>query len=102
MFRIAWHYLKMAGLEKEAKVGYDIAKISKGISKLLKQFGSEEKVIEAITKAGDYFNSQGLSWTPEAVWRDYELIDKWIDNSKSDEVKEIDKVNKFKQKHGLE
>jgi hypothetical protein len=37
--------------------------------------------------AGAYFNSKGLAWTPEAVWRNWELITKWKQNDEDKKPK---------------
>ena len=77
MFILARCYLDAAGIEIPAGQSYDAAKIARGLSKLLHQFKDPDRVMEVIREAGDYFNSKGLSWTPEAVWRDWEMIQSW-------------------------
>ena len=77
MFFLAGCYLDTAGITLVTGETYDAGKISKSLSKLLKQFKSPDRVMEVIREAGEYFNAKGLEWTPEAVWRDWELIQKW-------------------------
>lgn len=77
MFILARCYLDTAGIIIEPGDSYDIAKIARGLSKLLHQFKDPDRVMAVIREAGEYFNSKGLSWTPEAVWRDWEMIRAW-------------------------
>lgn len=77
MFLLTKCYLEAAGIELVLGETYDAGKISKSLSKLLHQFKDPDRVMQVIREAGEYFNSKGLSWTPEAVWRDWEMIQKW-------------------------
>lgn len=78
MHRLAYHYLKVAGIELAEGETYDANKIARGLSKIYHQCNKDEDKAKAmITEAGEYFNSKELSWTPEAVWRDIELIRGW-------------------------
>ncbi len=88
MFLLARCYLDAAGIIIEPGENYDANKIARSLSKLLKQFKDPDRVMEVIREAGAYFESKNLSWTPEAVWRDWELIQSWkekdrkkVDNS---------------------
>lgn len=84
MSRLAYHYLDVAGIELEEGEVYDANKISRGLSAVYKQAGNdEEKAKDMITVAGEFFNSKNLSWTPIAVWRDWEMIRVWRKNDKS-------------------
>lgn len=89
MYLLARCYLDTAGIEIERGQVYDASKIARSLSKLLKQFKDPDKVMAAIREAGAYFESKNLSWTPEAVWRDWEMIQKW---------KQKDEVMVFKTK----
>lgn len=105
MFRLAYHFLKVAGIdpicsqcdgEKEIDnkicqqcdgTGkyYDANKQARGLSAVYKMAGkNEEKAKAMITEAGEYFNSKNLSWTPIAVWRNWELIREWKKENKTD------------------
>jgi len=78
MSRLAYHYLKIAGIVLEPGEKYDANKIARGLSAIYQQAGKDEEKAKAmITEAGEYFNSKNLSWTPIAVWRDWELIRAW-------------------------
>jgi len=89
MHRLAYHYLQVAGIEIAPGECYDANKIAKGLSKIYNECGkNEEEAKRRITEAGEYFNSKGLSWTPEAVWRDWELIRSWKKKEQK-EVKDI-------------
>ncbi len=83
MYLLARCYLEAAGIEIPPGESYDASKIARSLSKLLKQFKDPDRVMEVIREAGAYFESKGLSWTPEAVWRDWEMIQQW---KKKDEV----------------
>lgn len=86
MYRLAYHYLKVAQIELEDGEVYDANKLAKGLSLLYKECQkNEEEVKRRITIAGEYFNSKGLSWTPQAVWRDWELIRQWIKKDRPQE-----------------
>lgn len=79
MARLAHHYLKVAGIEIEPGETYDANKLLRGLSAVYKQAKKDEtEAKRMITVAGEYFNSKNLSWTPIAVWRDWELIQSWI------------------------
>jgi hypothetical protein len=79
MARLAYHYLKIAGIELEEGEIYDANKIVRGLGAIYRQAGkNEEKAKEMITIAGEYFNSKDLMWTPIAVWKDWEMIRSWI------------------------
>lgn len=80
MFILARCYLDAAGVTIPPGESYDAAKIARGLSKLLRQFKDPDRVMAVIREAGKFFNDRGLSWTPEAVWRDWELIRKWKEN----------------------
>lgn len=81
MMRLAYHYLKIAGIEFEGN--YDANKLAKGLSLIYRECNKdEEETKRRITVAGGYFNSKGLSWTPIAVWRDWELIQTWVKKDK--------------------
>ena len=84
MHRLAYHYLQVAGIELEAGERYDANKIARGLSAIYRECGkNEEEAKRRITIAGEYFNSKGLSWTPQAVWRDWELVQSWIKKEKT-------------------
>lgn len=65
---------------KGTGIYYNANKLAKGFSKLLEQFKDPDRVMEVMKEAGAYFESKNISWTPEAVWRDWELIEKWKQN----------------------
>lgn len=78
MHRLAYHYLRVAGIELEEGEVYNADKLARGLSKIYQECGKdEEKAKERITIAGEFFNSRDLMWTPEAVWRDWEIIRAW-------------------------
>lgn len=78
---LARHYLKTAGIDFEGT--FNASKYSKGLSKIYQECGKDaDEAMRRIQVAGDYFNSKGLSWTPEAVWRDWELIEGWKQKDK--------------------
>ena len=84
MHRLAYHYLKVAGIELEEGETYNADKLARGLSKIYNECKKDEEKAKArITEAGEYFNSKGLSWTPEAVWRDWELIQHWKKQDKT-------------------
>lgn len=74
-------YLKTAGIE--VGTTFDASKYAKGLSKIYQECGKDaDEAMRHIQVAGEYFNSKGLSWTPEAVWRDWELIEGWKSKDK--------------------
>lgn len=99
MYRLAYHYLEVAGIEPTCfacdgtgyknetdichrcgGVGkfYDATKLARGLSQIYQECNKdEEEAKRRISVAGEYYNSKGLSWTPIAVWRNWELIQKW-------------------------
>lgn len=99
MYRLAYHFLSVAGIEPTCFVCdgtgvkhndlvcqkcdgtgkyYDATKLARGLSQIYQECNkNEEEAKRRITVAGEYFNSKGLSWTPIAVWRDWELIQAW-------------------------
>ncbi len=79
MHRLAYHYLKVAGIALEAGEVYDANKIARGLSAVYRECKKDEaETKRRISIAGEYFNSKNLSWTPIAVWRDWELIRTWM------------------------
>ncbi len=84
MYILAHHYLKVAGITVAPGEIYDAGKLAKGLGKLYHQFNRNvAKVKDVISEAGQYFNSQGLEWTPETVWRNWEMIQKWKKQGKT-------------------
>ena len=87
MARMAYHYLKVAGIELESGEAYDANKIARGLGAIYQQAGKdEEKAKMMITEAGEFYNSKNLSWTPISVWKNWEMIRHWKkqDNSTSE------------------
>jgi hypothetical protein len=56
---------------------------SKPLSEIYNYFGKDTAASVAyMKKAIEYFESQGLDYTPHTLWRDLPMIDKWIENKK--------------------
>lgn len=90
MFLLAACYLKTAGIEIPAGGTYDASKIAKSLSKIYHECGEDaDEAMRRIREAGEYFNSKGLAWTPEAVWRDWELIQVWKSKDQAKKVKQF-------------
>lgn len=88
MFRLVYHFLNVQGIEIEPGGNFKADRYAKGISKLYRDCNkNEEETKRRITVAGEYFNSKGLSWTVDTIYRDWDLIQKWI---KKDAPQEAD------------
>lgn len=94
MHRLAYHYLKIAGIEIAPGASYDANKIAKGLSAIYRECKKdEEETKRRITVAGEYFNQRNLDWTPIAVWRDWELIQTWKKRDADKNNRPIKQIN---------
>jgi len=94
MVWLAAVYLKAKGI---VVVGnYDANKISKGLSKIYQECDKDPFQAKLrIEVAAEYFNSRGLDWTPEAVWRRWEDIAKWLEDGKPSDKQQRENKKKI-------
>jgi hypothetical protein len=94
MVYIASKYLQAKGIKVEGT--YDANKIAKGLSKIYQECSKDpDETIRRIELGGEYFNQRGLDWTPEAVWRRWEDIEKWAATGKSIKVEKTEDTSKY-------
>ena len=67
--------MKLCGISV-GEEGFDVSKISKGISKLLKESKNDpDEVMRRLSLGKEYATKMGWNdWTPEAVWKHWEKI----------------------------
>lgn len=82
MAYLAYKYLELQDIRLAPGESYDANKIAKGLSKLYNETGKDvEKTVGRMTIAKTYFEDRKLDWTPEAVWRNWEKIKKWYEDT---------------------
>lgn len=80
---LAYAYLAAKGITLSAGENYDANKIAKGLSKLYRETNKDpNETIRRIKLGSEYFKQRGLDWTPEAVWRRWEDIAKWVQDGR--------------------
>lgn len=93
IFMLAGYYLVSKGIKLEKDENYDVAPISQGLSKLLKKAGDVEKTKQILYDGAEYFKQRNLDWKPITIYNNWYEIQKWLQEGKPKNNKEIVKLN---------
>lgn len=76
---------------------FDASPWAKSLGAIYRHFGRDpDKTIAFIERAGEYFKSKSLSFTPQTLHKNLPMIDKWIEENESKKPKILDMRKKSK------